>query len=133
MDNFKWISHPAKDSKTITKVIAVLGFLLMLLVGFVELSWVGVIIAFIVSLIVYLQFVFPTTFTLKENSILVEFLFTKREYELSRFKSFYPDNTGILLSPFIKPSRLENFRGLYIRFGREDKEKIILLIKEKIK
>ncbi|MGE3063212.1 MAG: hypothetical protein AB7T10_06210 [bacterium] len=133
MDNFRWVSLPARDSKPIIKLTAVLGFFLMLLIGFVELSWVGMIVSVIVSAIVYLQFIFPTTFTIKEKTILVEFLFTKREYEFSRFKSFYNDNTGVLLSPFLKPSRLENFRGLYIRYGNEDKDKIINLIKNRFR
>ncbi|PIP14054.1 MAG: hypothetical protein COX48_02480 [bacterium (Candidatus Stahlbacteria) CG23_combo_of_CG06-09_8_20_14_all_34_7] len=133
MDNIRWVSHPAKDSKPVIKIIAVLGFLLMLLVGFIELSWVGLIIALLISVIVFLQFVFPTTFTLKEKTILIEFLFTKKEYELSRFKSFYPDNAGVILSPFIKPSRLENFRGIYVRYGKKEKENILESIKERLK
>lgn len=133
MDNLKWQSLPAKDSKPVIKVIAVLGFLLMLLVGFVELSWVGLIIAFLVSIIVFIQFVFPTTFTINDNTLIVEFLFSKKEYDFARIKSYYPDNTGVLLSPFIKPSRLENFRGIYVRYGKEEKEKIIGLIKERVK
>lgn len=133
MDNFRWVSLPARDSRPVIKVIAVLGFFLMLLVGFVELSWVGAIVALIVSVIVFLQFVLPTAFTIKEKSITVEFMFSKKDYEFSRFKSCYPDNSGVLLSPFSSPSRLENFRGLYVRYGREEREKILGMIREKMK
>ncbi|HAV92646.1 TPA: hypothetical protein DCW38_05645 [candidate division WOR-3 bacterium] len=133
MDNLKWVSLPARDSKPMIKVIAILGFFLMLLVGFVELSWVGLFIAFFVSIIVFMQFVFPTTFTINENTLIVEFLFSKKEYDFARIKSYYPDNTGVLLSPFISPSRLENFRGIYVRYGRENKEKIVGMIKERVK
>jgi hypothetical protein len=39
----------------------------------------------------------------------------------SQFRSCYPDKNGILLSPFAHPSRLENFRGLYLMFeGNRD-------------
>jgi hypothetical protein len=80
-----------------------------------------------------MQFVFPTTFTINENTLIVEFLFSKKEYDFARIKSYYPDNTGVLLSPFISPSRLENFRGIYVRYGRENKEKIVGMIKERVK
>ncbi|MDD3803354.1 MAG: hypothetical protein PHW02_03075 [bacterium] len=132
MDSLKWVSLPARDSRPIIKVIAFLGFLLMLLVGLVELSWVGLIISILVSAVVFMQFVLPTTFTLDDKGVQVEFLFTKKVYEFSRFKSYYPDNAGVLLSPFVSPNRLENFRGLYVRFGREDKDKIIEIIKKQI-
>jgi hypothetical protein len=58
-------------------------------------------------------------------------------YRLERswqtFRSFYVDANGVLLSPFARPTRLENFRGVYVRFGKHTPEEVINFITSKIK
>jgi len=41
------------------------------------------------------------------------------------------DKNGIFLSPFRKPRRLENFRGIYLMVG-ENRDEVISFIKERI-
>ena len=57
-------------------------------------------------------------------------------YRLERpwdtFRSFYVDGNGVLLSPFARPTRLENFRGVYVRFGQHSPEEVIDFITRKI-
>ena len=57
-------------------------------------------------------------------------------YRLERswktFRSFYVDANGVLLSPFACPTRLENFRGVYVRFGRHTPEEVIDFISSKV-
>ena len=57
-------------------------------------------------------------------------------YRLERpwdtFRSFYVDGNGVLLSPFARPTRLENFRGVYVRFGQHSPEEVIDFITSKI-
>lgn len=48
------------------------------------------------------------------------------------FRSSYVDKNGILLSPFAKPTRLENFRGIYVRFGKHPSEEIVNYIQTRI-
>ena len=36
----------------------------------------------------------------------------------------YPGRRGVLLSPFLGPSRLENFRGFYLRYGKDNKTEV---------
>jgi len=64
----------------------------------------------------------PTKYTVDENSITVAYMFQKKSYEWKYFKTYYMDDKGILLSPFASPSRLENFRGLYVRYGNKQNE-----------
>ena len=44
---------------------------------------------------------------------------------------YYVDKSGVLLSPFIRPSRLENFRGLYVRFAG-NKDEVMRIVSERI-
>jgi hypothetical protein len=49
----------------------------------------------------------------------------------SQYRSCYPDKNGVLLSPFVRPSRLENFRGTYIRFWN-NREEVVSFVKTMI-
>ena len=51
----------------------------------------------------------------------------------SDFRSFYADRNGVLLSPFARPSRLENFRGVYVRFGDSKRHEILDFIQRKVR
>jgi len=37
-------------------------------------------------------------------------------------RTYHPDRNGVLLSPFSRQTRLETFRGIYIRFDGNRKE-----------
>ncbi len=56
----------------------------------------------------------------------------KLERPWSAFRSYYVDKNGVLLSPFAEPTRLENFRGVYIRFGKHPPEEIVNYIRRKL-
>ncbi len=76
-------------------------------------------------------FFLPTHYQLDEKKVKVKFFFNTKEKEWIAFRSFYADKNGVLLSPFERPSRLENFRGLYVRFN-QNKEEVIDFVKSKI-
>lgn len=61
--------------------------------------------------------------------------FSRVKKDWSGFRSYYPDKNGVLLSPFEKPSRLENFRGLYLLLPAEGvrREEVLDYIRQKIK
>ena len=56
----------------------------------------------------------------------------KLERSWETFRSFYVDANGVLLSPFAHPTRLENFRGVYVRFGKHPSEEVVNFITSKI-
>jgi hypothetical protein len=60
--------------------------------------------------------------------------FSRGKKAWSGFRSYYPDKNGVLLSPFEKPSRLENFRGMYLLLpaGGGQREQVLDYIKQKI-
>ncbi len=89
----------------------------------------------VVSIIILLgalgPFFLPTDYELTSDKIKVKFLFSQKEKDWSFYRSFYVDKNGVLLSPFEKPSRLENFRGIYIRFD-QNKEQVVKFVSSKI-
>lgn len=127
----EWVSFPASENprKTIiaTLFILSLSFLLYFLYepiyGFLSLLFLGF------SLLPYYT---PTRYRLEVDRIVVKKNFYTIEKKWSHYRSFYTDKNGVLLSPFPVPSRLENFRGLYIRF-KDNREEVISFIESRMK
>jgi hypothetical protein len=111
-----WTCHPLKRSRG--KTLGVCGVILL----FAVLVWAGTESVFFTSLSMAIlvmalsKFFLPTRYKLTEQKVVVKTLTHTMEKEWSIYRSYYPDKNGILLSTFAGPSRLENFRGLYLLF-----------------
>lgn len=63
-----------------------------------------------------LPFYTPTTYTLGNQYVASKGLLWHTRREWSALRSCYASDKGVLLSPFSRPSRLEGFRGIFLRF-----------------
>lgn len=126
----KWTSYPCLENKRRTVLLIV--FLAALFTGlYIWFGLWGLVIGLIlVGTSVYSYFI-PTRYEMNYEKILIKGLFMTKKKQWIEFRSFYPDRNGVLLSPFVVPSRLENFRGVYIRFGNKHDE-VIEYIEKKI-
>jgi hypothetical protein len=126
-----WRVHPLCENWRRSSLL-----LLFLLLLFSGVYWLfqSISVAFLSAIFVtgslYRYFV-PFRYEFYEHQLVVKAPFYRLTKPWSDFRSFYVDNNGVLLSPFTRPSRLENFRGLYIRFGGNRSE-VIDFIKAKI-
>jgi len=125
----RWTVFPVRDNPR--KGIIVILFLVMLLVGIY--LYYGLFWALLSSVILVgslLQFFTPTTYVLLDDGVEVRSLYVQRR-RWEDVKRFYIDKRGVFLSPFAKPSRLENFRGVYLRFpeDKELRERIVEFVK----
>ena len=128
----KWRSHPFKI-KILTSFLVILCLLAVWIsVYLTTFSVLMTAVSFIILLGALSPFFLPTDYELTSDKIKVRFFFSQREKEWSFYRSFYVDKNGVLLSPFEKPSRLENFRGMYIRFG-QNKNQVVKFVSSKIK
>ncbi|TEU00853.1 MAG: hypothetical protein E3J23_01495 [Candidatus Stahlbacteria bacterium] len=122
----EWVSFPAVENlrKTTIATIFIIGLSTLLyflygpIYGFLSILFLGF------SLLPYYT---PTTYRLNEDGIEVKKVFYTIKKSWSNFRSFYPDKNGVLLSPFPIPTRLENFRGIYIRF-RGNREGVLSVV-----
>ncbi|UCB52552.1 MAG: hypothetical protein JSV10_00170 [Candidatus Zixiibacteriota bacterium] len=127
----KWSSHPVKK-KTVVSILVVLFLLVIWLVVYVTTSSILLTgLAVIIMLGSMSSFFLPTIYELDQKKVRIKFFLTKREREWSSFRSFYVDKNGVLLSPFAGRSRLENFRGVYVRFSR-NKDQVVDFVRSKI-
>jgi hypothetical protein len=123
-----WRIHPLTES--VTKSVLVIGFILVICaivyISFKEIFWVVLSLLFL--LVSLSPFFLPTKFTLNNNEVIVKRVFTlTRPWD--RFRGFYWDNNGVQLTPFTYPSRLDSYRGLFLKFDK-NKDDVIGFIKE---
>lgn len=128
----KWQSHPAKARPIAAVLVSI--FLIICVVIVYDLTQ-SPLFAAIGALILWgslSQFYLSTEFEFSEKKVRVRYLVNKIEKEWTQYRSYYEDKNGVLLSPFVRQSRLETFRGIYIRFAG-NRDEVMDVVKSKIK
>ena len=128
----KWIDHPLKKSWKNLLIVVLFLMVAPAVVFFSTKSLLFLFLSIVFLLGSLSTFFLPTSYELSENCIKVKFFFNTRKMEWGKYRSFYVDKNGVLLSPFEKPSRLETFRGIYLRFN-QNKDEVVNFIKQRIK
>ena len=127
-----WTSHPLKKSKKKTVYLILALFLIWSLVFWATAySWGFLFLAVLILTASLSPYFFPTKYELSQEKVKVHFLAVKKEKAWSEFRSFYPDKKGVFISPFAKPNRLENYRGLFLRY-EGNQEEVLNFVKSKI-
>lgn len=117
-----WTVHPLWDHGVRTVLLAAVLILVLALVRLTYPEPIWTILAAVVLFASLARYFFPTTYRLTQEGVEMTFLGMKRLRPWSEIRSYYPGPTGLLLSPFPKPHRLENFRGHYLLFGSHREE-----------
>ena len=120
----EWRVHPLLDNRVRT---ALLAGVLVLVLAMVRLSYpepTWIILAAVLLVGSLARYFFPTSYRLSEEGVEITFLGLRRIRPWSDFRSCHVGRTGVLLSPFPKPHRLEGFRGHYLLLGSRREEVI---------
>lgn len=80
-------------------------------------------------LYLYHRFFFPTSFFLNEKEVKIKRVFTTIVRPWVVFRGFYYDKNGVQLTPFSYPSRLDTYRGLFLKF-KDNKDEVVEFIKK---
>ncbi len=128
-DSLTWVSHPAKARKLATVLVVIFLLMVYILVYEVTQSMVMVVLAILLFTISLSTYFFPTRYEVTAEKVTIRYLFTTVQKDMNSFRSYFCDKNGVLLSPFVGPSRLENFRGLYLRY-HQNKEEVDAFIKQ---
>ena len=127
----KWTVYPIKSNWKVSVGLIVFLVILCVAVYFSFDSVTFLLLSAVILICSLSPFFFPTTYMLKDESVVIKSLLRTFSREWGYFKSYYPSKSGVLLSPFSLPSRLENFRGLYIRFS-DNRSEVLDFIGRKI-
>lgn len=129
---FDFISFPFIDRpRTSALLVVFLVFLSLLLRWFIQNSlllpitwfWVGMLLI----LISIWSYFIPSRYTFYETKVIAKYIFMKVERKYKDFGCFYSDKHGVMLSTFKTPRRLDPFRGMSIRYSKDQLEKKELL------
>jgi len=126
-----WSVHPIKRKPLVSAAVTLFVILIALVVyGWMQSLWF-MMLALVIMLGSLAKFYFPTSYKLSGRGVTVKTTTQTLFKEWRIYRSCYPDKKGILLSPFAEPSRLENFRGLYVMF-EGNSEQVTAFCKERI-
>jgi hypothetical protein len=126
-----WSTQPAAARPLVTTLVIVFLIVLAVLVYLLTYSAIFTVIAALILYGSLTQYFTKTTYEFTDTKVRVKYVVNKIEKEWSQYRSYYADKNGVLLSPFPGPSRLENFRGLFIRFGG-NKDQVMEIVRQKI-
>lgn len=127
----EWTCHPAKKNPKVTVAVSVFLVALVVIVYFVTYSVWFMALGAAILFGSLASFYLPTRFRLTDEEITMKATTQKTTKKWNQFRSYYPDKNGVLLSPFVRPTRLENFRGMYVRFWN-NRDEVIEFVKNHI-
>lgn len=131
MEKLTWVSHPVKRNLRNSILLSLFLVILWAIVYIITDSVLFLVLSVVIMLGSLSPFYLPTRYELTEDKVKVNYVFHSMEKSWTLYRSYYPDKNGVLLSPFPRPSRLESFRGVYIRFAG-NKEEVLGFIKGKM-
>ena len=136
--HLEWTSHPFLDFPK-TSWLLILFFIGM---GFVlwrvtVVRWDQPIYYFLgVGILFFgtITYFIPTHYSFEEYKIVIHYWLFKMERRYTEFGCYYSDKKGVMLSTFKTPRRLDPFRGLNVRFSKEqsEKEELFEILERKI-
>ncbi len=129
-----WTSLPISDeSRLKTFILFSVVFSIFFSVWY-TFSLAYAITALVMLFISFSRYFFPTSYEINENGVTVSFLLLTRRHNWNTYLRYTIHRNGIFLTPFKKQSRLENFRGDFLRFNNTiDQEKVLTTIQHHIR
>ena len=127
-----WTVHPLVENR---RKSVLLGLFLALLLFGIYLGFQSIAIALLSAIFLLgslYKYFLPFHHQCEADKLIITSCCYRLERSWETFRSFYVDANGVLLSPFVRPTRLENFRGVYVRFGKHTPEKVIDFITSKV-
>lgn len=116
-----WTVHLARENPM--KVLASAGVILATVTAaFYAIGLAGAVAAVFIMLSTLADFLFPVTYILNMEGAEARMLFKKAVISWSNVKRCYVDDTGVKLSPLDRATRLEAFRGVYLRFCNNEEQ-----------
>lgn len=122
--SLNWKVHPfvEQTNRSIVLLLVLAGVLLLVGLNFPNPVWI--LLSAVLLFGSLTKYFLPTTYQFSRQGVEISFLGFKKFRAWDQFQSFHIGPTGVLLSPFKEPHRLENFRGEFVLFGSNREEVI---------
>lgn len=127
----EYVCHPARRNRTVTTLTTLVLIVCVILVYLISYSPFMTFLAIVILFAALSGFYFPTRYALYDDHFIAKTKTQALRKDWKQFRSYYPDKNGVLLSPFPRPSRLENFRGYYLKFSG-NRDEVMRLVEARI-
>ncbi len=116
-ESLRWRSHPVVDDypRSLGLIAVVTAVCVGVWVSFDGIGYALLAMAFLVGSLV--RYFVPTHYELDAAGVSVRFLGHVRRVPWGQIRRFAVRREGVQMSPFERPSRLEAFRGTFVRFA----------------
>jgi hypothetical protein len=116
-ERLRWRSHPVVDDypRSLLLVAAVVAVCVGVWISFDSAGYAALAAAFLAGSLA--RYFAPTDYELDGDGASVRFLGHLRRVGWGAVRRFFVAHEGVQLSPFERPSRLESFRGTFLRFA----------------
>lgn len=122
-----WTVHLARDCPEKLLISLALAAL-SAAAGFAVLGTLGACVAVLVMLVSLADFLFPVRYEITSGGAACKMLFRQSAIAWSAVRRCYLDDSGVKLSPLNSKTRLEAFRGVYLRFA-DNRDQVIETVK----
>ena len=129
--SLEWTVCLYKENWRKTGLLTLLILLVCCLVYLGLRDWIFVVLTVLFLAGSVISFFLPIRYIFTSDEVRVITPLSRKIRKWAEFKSYYVDPNGILLSPFLKKSRLERFRGIYLIRGNRQ-EGVTDFIRDKI-
>jgi hypothetical protein len=127
----EWTSHPARARPVAATVTTLFLVLLVAVVHYGFHDPLMTVFAVAVLALSLAPFYLPTSYAITEDTVTVRTPFSRKEKRLTLFRRLMFDRHGALLSPFDRPSRLDRFHGLNLRFDARDRDRVVRFLERR--
>jgi len=128
-----WTAHPARrrprDVALVVAVVATTAGVVMLTF---DSAWLALLAAAILLLSVS-AFLLPTRYTLTDEGIEAARALVVRRRRFADLRRLDVGRDAALASPLARPSFLDRRRGIWIWFDGADRERVVALLRERIR
>lgn len=123
----RWNIHLAKESPKKLSVLSI-AFSLVVAAAYYAIGNIGAAIVAVVMISSFSDFLFPIKYQISNKEATSRVLFKVCKVSWKNVKHCYLDEYGVKLSTLPNASRLEAFRGVYLRFNNNN-DQVIEIIK----
>ena len=131
-EQLSWTVHPLVENWKRSALLGIFLCFLFLCIYWGFRSAQVVVLSALFLLGSLYKYFLPFRYYCETDRLIVTACCYRLERPWATFRSSYVDANGILLSPFAKPTRLENFRGVYVRFGTQPSESVVDFIRARL-
>ena len=120
-----WTSHPLRENWARSTGLCLFLILVWVAVYLLYKDITLLIIAIVFLLVSLSPYWLPTRYALSEEGVAVATLFGTKRKKWSELRRFHADRRGIFLSPLVRPSWLDHYRGFYLPCDGDLRERVL--------